>query len=141
MPKWCRNSLLLLAVLLVAACGKETVCNVPFGLTNFTLDPNSAYYSGLNNVGGYMYLTGGYRGVIVVRIARDQFVAYERTCPEDGTSAVEVSPDWGSALLECPTCHSCFITETDGLPMEGSVTLCPLYQYATTYSDGLLYVY
>lgn len=135
------SRLLLLALVLLAACGKEVACDVPIGLTNFTIDPNSALYSGLNNVGGYMYLTGGYRGVIVVRTARDQFVAFERACPEDGTSAVEVSDDWGCALLECPTCHSCFITESDGLPMEGSVTACPLYQYGTTYSGGLLYVY
>lgn len=131
----------MLLLLLLAACGKETVCNVTIGMTNFQIDPNSAYYSGLNNVGGYMYLVGGNRGVIVVRTARDQFVAFERTCPEDGESAVEVSEDWGCALLECPTCHSCFITETGGMPMEGSVTACPLYQYGTTYSDGILYVY
>ena len=136
-----RNSWLLLATLFLAACGKDTVCNVPIGLTNFQIEPNSALYYGLNNVGGYEYLTGGHRGVIVVRIARDQFVAYERTCPEDGTTPVVVSDDWGSALLECPACHSCFITETDGLPMEGSATKCPLYQYGTTYTDGILYVY
>jgi hypothetical protein len=132
---------LITAALLAAACGRETRCYVPIGLTNFSIDPNSAYYPGLNYVGGYMYLTGGHRGVVVVRTSFDSFVAYERTCPADSTSAVAISDEYGSALLECPECHSLFIVEADGYPMEGSATTCPLYQYGTTYSGGELWVY
>ncbi len=131
---------LLLASINVA-CERDGQCSVSIGSTNFTIEPNSAYYYGLNNVGGYMYLTGGHRGVVVVRTAYDRFVAYERTCPDDNTSAVVVSGDWGSAILECPECHSCFIVEAEGMPLEGSATSCPLYQYSTMYSGGILYVY
>ena len=130
-----------IAVFAVAACGHEKRCNVPIGLTNFNIEPNSAYYSGLNNVGGYMYLTGGHRGVVVVRTAYDHFVAYERTCPADSTTAVEISDEYGSALLECPKCHTLFIVEADGYPMDGGATSCPLYQYSTLYSGGVLSVY
>ena len=128
-------------LLAVSGCDKDNGCNVPIGLTNFSIEPNTAYYSGLNNVGGYMYLTGGHRGVVVVRTAYDHFVAFERTCPLDSTTAVKVSDDWGATLLECPECHSCFIVDADGMPMDGSATTCPLYQYSTTYSAGVLYVY
>lgn len=114
---------------------------MPIGLTNFKIEPNAAYYSGLNNVGGYMYLTGGHRGVVVVRQAYDQFVAYERTCPADSTSAVKVSDEWGSAILECPQCKTRFIVDADGMPMDGGATSCPLYQYSTSYSGGVLWVY
>ena len=110
-------------------------------MTNFTIEPNSAYYSGLNNVGGYMYFTGGHRGVVVVRTAYDQFVAYERTCPADSTSRVEISEEFGSSVLECPDCHSCFSVYADGVPLDGSATPCPLYQYSTSYSGGQLWVY
>lgn len=135
------RTVLLLLLLIFASCGKENRCFVPIGLTNFEIEPNSAYYAGLNNVGGYIYLTGGHRGVIVVRTALDQFVAFERTCPADSTTAVEISSDWGSSLLECPKCHSCFLVYSDGIPMEGSAANCPLYQYSTLYSGGILYVY
>lgn len=87
-----------------------------------------------------MYLTGGYHGVIVIRTAIDQFVAFERACPLDG-AAVETTDDWGADLLECPECHSVFLTGSDGMPMDGSDTHCPLFQYSTTYSGGILYVY
>ena len=130
-----------LFIVLVASCGRENRCTVPIGMTNFQIEPNAAYYSGLNNVGGYIYLTGGHRGVVVIRTAYDQFVAYERTCPADSATAVQISEEFGSSVLECPVCHSCFLTFADGMPMDGSATSCPLYQYSTTYSSGLLYVY
>jgi hypothetical protein len=133
-------AVIALAILAVA-CGHEQRCNVPIGMTNFTIEPNSAYYSGLNNVGGYMYLTGGHRGVVVVRTAIDHFVAYERTCPADSTTAVEVTSDWGSSILECPKCHTLFVVNADGYPMDGGATACPLYQYSTAYSGGILSVY
>ena len=135
---------LLVAFVLLAACGKRESCDVPIGITNFKIEPNAAYYGGLNNVGGYMYFTGGYRGVIVVRLAYDQFVAFERACPIDKTVGVEVmegEDGWGSALLECPVCHTQFITNADGMPLDGGATTCPLYQYSTTYSGGELWVY
>lgn len=132
---------ILLVGLLFAACGKENRCFVPIGMTNFSIEPNAAYYSGLNNVGGYMYLTGGHRGVVVVRTAYDHFVAYERTCPADSTTAVRISEEYGSSLLECPRCGTLFVVEADGMPMDGGATACPLYQYSTSYSGGVLSVY
>ena len=132
---------LTLLVTLAASCGKSERCAVPIGLTNFQVDPNSSYYQGLNTVGGYMYLTGGHRGIAVVRTGLDQFVAYERTCPADSTSAVEFGDDWGGSILECPKCHTLFNVYADGIPVDGGATTCPLYQYATTYSGGTLWVY
>ena len=127
--------------LLLLSCAREESCAVPIGITNFQVYPNDAYYSGLNNVGGYMYLTGGHKGVIVVRLAYNQFAAFERTCPKDHDCAVEASGDWGGDMLECPSCHTCFVTASDGLPLEGGATSCPLYQYSTSYSGGVLAVY
>ena len=124
---------------LCVSCGGDKQCNVSIGATNFSIEPNVTY--GLYNVGGFQYFTGGYRGVVVVRTGYDRFAAFERACPEDNNTAVVVSEEWGSTMLECPTCHSCFIVEADGMPLDGSATRCPLYQYNTTYSGGVLYVY
>ncbi|MBP5547532.1 MAG: hypothetical protein J6X58_01390 [Bacteroidales bacterium] len=131
----------ILVTALLVSCHRDDSCYVPIGITNFEIEPNSAEYQGVNSVGGYIYLTGGHRGVIVVRMAYDQFVAFERTCPADSTTAVEISADWGSSLLECPKCHTCFIIASDGMPMDGGATECPLYQYSTSYSGGVLWVY
>lgn len=135
-------AMLALAALALSGCGKENNCTVSFGATNFSINPNAAGdFAGLNHVGGYAYATGGHRGVVIVRTAYNEFVAYERTCPEDNSSRVSVSAEWGSSILECPTCHSLFIVESYGMPADGSATTCPLFQYNTSYTDGLLYVY
>lgn len=88
-----------------------------------------------------MYFTGGYLGVVVVRTSYNSFVAFERACPEDNATQVVISEEWGSSILQCPKCGSCFIVEADGMPMDGSVTSCPLYQYSTHYSGGVLSIY
>lgn len=134
-------ALCIVPLLLWVSCNKGERCYVPIGLTNFEIYPNDAYYAGLNNVGGYMFLHGGHHGVAVVRLAYDQFAAYERTCPVDSNAAVVVSSDWGGQLLECPVCHTLFVTANDGLPLDGGATTCPLYQYSTSYSGGVLMVY
>ncbi len=131
---------LLLPLWLLSACG-DSRCHVPIGNATFTIDPNSAMYSQLNHVGGYMYFTGGHRGVIVIRTSYTDFLAYERTCPLDTTAAVAISDEWGSVALECPACHSLFLVDADGSPANGSATPCSLFQYSTTYNNGLLYVY
>lgn len=136
-----KHFILPLILLLLLSCNKSEDCSVPIGLTNFQIYPNDSYYAGLNNVGGYMYLTGGHCGVVVVRLAYDKFVAYERTCPVDNTTAVVASSDWGGELLECPKCHTRFVSSNDGLPLDGGATSCPLYQYSTSYSGGELWVY
>ena len=137
------NTLLIVAALLagLTSCGGDHLCYTPIGPTNFSIEPNSASYSNLNHVGGYLYLTGGHRGVVVVRTGLDEFVAYERTCPNDSTTAVEISADYGEAILECPECHSLFSVYADGAPMNGNVSPCPLYKYSTTYDGRDLWVY
>lgn len=128
------------AMLLLAGCWKDNQCDVKIGATNFSIEPNSAYYQRLNNVGGYEYITGGNLGIVVVRTAIDHFVAFERTCPVDDSVAVVFPEGWEGSLLECPKCHSKFIILADGMPMDGSATFCPLYQYSTTYFYGKLYI-
>ena len=130
----------LLSVLLLVSCGKEEHCSYLIGITDFRIDPNSAYYSGLSMVGGYMYLNGGSRGVFVYRDSYNHFLAYERACPHDD-GQVKSADGWSDSILECPECHTFFIVTNDGIPLEDGATTCPLYQYSTTYSDGYLYVY
>ncbi|MBQ9638807.1 MAG: hypothetical protein IJV22_04550 [Bacteroidales bacterium] len=136
--------LTILALLpLLSACTRESQCKVSIGETAFTIRPNDALYRSLNTVGGYQYFTGGHRGVVIVRLYEDTFVAYDRTCPEDNDSQVSASDagGWGSTLMECPTCHSRFNVYADGAPIDGSATSCSLFQYSTSYSGGELTVY
>jgi len=52
-------------------------------------------YANLNAVGGWVYVTGGVRGIIIYKKNSSEFAAYERCCPYDpnvSTARVEVIP-------------------------------------------------
>lgn len=132
---------LLGLTLFLIACRRENSCNTPIGETNFSVQPNSAMYPGLNNVGGYQYFVGGHRGIVVIRTYVDEFVAYERTCPLDTNTQLWVSDSLGSAVLECPKCGSKFSSYTDGVPLKGSATSCSLWEYTTSFNGTDLYIY
>ena len=136
-----RLLLTLITLLELASCGKNDRCHTPIGITNFTIEPLSASYPGLNTVGGHQYLTGGHRGVVIIRTGLQDFVAYERSCPLDTSTAVNISQEYGSSVLECPVCHSLFSVYSDGSPMTGSQTPCYLFQYSTTFDGRTLWVY
>lgn len=131
--------ILLFSVATVGGCGKESYCNVPVGDATCQIDPNSPLYPGLNTMSGYEYLIGGYQGVVVVRTAWEEFVAYECTCPYD-RGLLEMDEGYGNLVLRCPECGSQFSTFGDGFPLDGSLTSCPLYQYNTFYDGRLLYI-
>lgn len=139
------NKILLILGMLIltgsfCGCGDER-CSTPIGEAYCVLEPDSPLYYSLNTVGGYEYLVGGHRGLVVIRTALDEFVCYERSCPACHDVAVEVSKDWGSGVLECPQCGSRFSVYTEGVPLDGSITRCPLYQYSTTYDGFELHIW
>ena len=130
---------LLCLLLLLVGCGKERACNIPIGEAACKIDPNSPMYAGINNCDGYVYLVGGNQGIVVVRTSWSEFAAYERTCPYD-TARLEINPEYGNIVVECPKCHSRFNTYADGCPLDGSQTSCYLYEYGTNYDGSLLYI-
>ena len=134
--RFSRLIILFSCFLLCLSCKNEE--EAPVGYVNFTIDPNSPMYSNLNTVGGYEYLVGGYRGVVVFRYSWDEFFAYERACPKDNEAAVVVDTA-SSVILICPKCGSKFIY-TDGTPVEGPAK-SPLRSYSTHYDGNVLHVY
>lgn len=134
----------IIVILLLVSCAvscKRDRCNTPIGAATCQIEPDSPLYNRLNSVGGYEYLVGGNKGLVVVRTAINEFVCYERTCPYDHEGRVEAEEGWGGTVMTCPKCGSQFNTYSEGCPLEGSLTGCPLYEYGTRYEGGILYIY
>jgi hypothetical protein len=75
---------LLFGCLLVAAnCKQQNQHPVPFVPVDVTIDIQLPSYSDLQGVGGWTYLNGGSRGIIVYRRGIDDFVAFDRHSPAD----------------------------------------------------------
>ena len=126
--------------LVITGCSKEEKKNeIPVVAVNFVINPNSTEYLELNGAGGWVYLTGGYRGIIVYRKSDTEFMAYERACPYDWQSTdarIDVEASWLTAI--CPSCKSRYIL-LDGTPFAGP-THYALKQYQAQYDGNLLYI-
>ena len=134
-----RKLLLLLFLVGLASCGKDTVApDIPYALVNEQINLTNIQYNKLKQDNGFVYLNGGVRGIIIVRRSASQYLALERTCsykPGDACAKVEV--DASGLFLIDPCCNSQF-------DLTGQVTAGPasyrLRQYATTLQGNFLYI-
>ncbi len=117
---------------------KEPHDAIPEVSVNVNLDINSTMYIELNTIGGWVYLTGGYRGILVYRIAVDEFVAYDRACPHDPfeKTARITMDNTGITCSDTTSCGSQFGI-LDGSVINGPATI-PLKRYYTYYDGNTL---
>lgn len=132
---------LLTSIWLLSAvsCKKDndTVPNISVNIVISTTDP---HYNDLNAVGGWIYLNGGSRGIIVYRYSMDEFMAYDRHCtyvPLESCAIVEV--DQSGIIAEDACCGSKFLL-TDGSVIDGPASV-PLKTYQTSFNGNDLSVY
>jgi len=60
---------LLLCILLLNSCKEDE--NIPYVPVNISIDVFDALYGDISVVGGYMYITGGYKGIIIYRKSQE----------------------------------------------------------------------
>jgi nitrite reductase/ring-hydroxylating ferredoxin subunit len=129
--------LLLIIPLFFVACdkGKEET-SIPYVYVNFTIYPNTLDFI---PDGGWVYVTGGYKGIIIYRHLHDEFLAFERACPFDPLEDdARVEVESSGIIATDPNCGSRFLL-TDGSPIQGPATV-GLKQYRTMYDGFTLIV-
>lgn len=131
---------ILLAVTVIA-CKKDknTVSGIPLVNVNlqiFTTDPG---FINLQVPGGFDYVRGGSRGIIIYRLSNDQFMAYDRHCPYLVEDACQVGVDSTGVTLTDACCSSAFII-TDGSVIQGPSS-APLHAYRTDFDGAVLRVF
>jgi nitrite reductase/ring-hydroxylating ferredoxin subunit len=120
-------------------CKKEdkVVPDVPIDIYIYTTDPS---FVNLNAVGGWVYITGGSRGIVIYRRTNTEFSTIERHCtyqPENSCARVEV--DSSNIILVDHCCGSKFLI-TDGALQNGPATR-PLKLYNNTFDGTVLHIY
>ncbi|MFN8714396.1 MAG: hypothetical protein ACK5Z2_16225 [Bacteroidota bacterium] len=123
----------ILLVVLLTTCRREEqiVPNVAVNITLYINDPQNV---SLTTIGGWLYVNGGNRGIVVHRISQNQFVAFDRTCPyRPDETASQVSVDSSNVILEDRSCGSKFLL-SDGSAIQ-TPALVPLKAYTTAF-DG-----
>jgi len=132
------RTLIFYSVILIAAgsCRDKEERLVPHYPTDITLNLNLPEYNTLINPGGWLYLTGGSRGVIVYRVSYDEFVAFDRHCTFNVPERCRVSmmEESGLTLKDEQCCGSVFDIFTGGV-IEGPATRS-LQSFRTIYTPS-----
>jgi nitrite reductase/ring-hydroxylating ferredoxin subunit len=120
-------------------CCKKTTQNqgIPYVSVNTTIYPSLPQYIKLNTVGGWVYVAGGSKGIIVYRKTNEAFMAYDRHCtyqPEKGQ--VVYVDSTSNITIKDPLCNSQFLL-TDGSVYSSPATM-GLKSYATSFDGNAL---
>jgi hypothetical protein len=139
------RSLLLLPVILIffyclgnIGCREEGDWNIPYIRVDTTIDISSSMFHQLEFIGGWGYISSGYKGIFIYHKTENEFVALERCCTYDPTVfEAKVYYDPARGTLKDTVCRSEFQPFFDGGVSNGPATL-PLRPYRTQYFDGVV---
>jgi hypothetical protein len=97
---------------------------------------NDFRYQALKLNGGFVYINGGVRGIIIYRKTQSEYLAFERNCPyQPAGNCALVSVDDSNLFMTDSCCGSTF--DFDGIPVSGPVRF-RLLQYAAIQSQDIL---
>ena len=128
---------ILIIPFLFLGCKKDENSNIPLVSVNVTINANNPAYNPIAVPGGWMYINGGSRGIIIYRTSNESFNAYDRHCTYDsGNSCALVSVDASNIIGLDDCCDSKFLL-ADGSVTQGAANL-PLKQYQTSFDGSVL---
>ena len=122
-----------ISLTLLSGCEKDMQHPVPNVHVDFRINLEITYE--LNTIGGWVYFSGGYRGIVIYRLSEDEFRAFDRACTYDVYNRIVVDDP---PIARCEECESTYLL-IDGSVVEGPARY-PLKQYRTTYHPPFVYV-
>ncbi len=130
---------LFIVVLLYSSCQDSIHRDkIPRVYVNEELNLNDFRFNALKLTGGFVYISGGVRGIIIYRKSQDQYLAFERDCPyQPDNQCALVSVDPSNLFMTDTCCASNF--DFDGYPFAGPAQFS-LLQYTTTVNQGILVI-
>jgi hypothetical protein len=113
---------LIFSLIFVGSCKKyknHPVPSIPF---NIPININLPSYNDLQGVGGYAFVNGGSKGIIVYRRSFEEFVAFDRHSPADGgfDCPTPLTPNPENFLELDDPCSGAKFSLFDGSPIKGS---------------------
>lgn len=130
----------ILVFILIGSCKKNNDNSVPLTAVDIYIYANNPSFINLTVPGGWVYITGGVRGILVYRKSTSEFMAYDRNCtyrPSDACAVVSV--DATNIIATDTCCHSKF-SISDGSVLQAPAAL-PLKAYSTTFDGNVLHIY
>ena len=131
---------ILVIIISVASCKKNTTDGVPVTAVDISLYTNNPSFVNLNAVGGWIYIAGGVRGILVYRQSTTQFMAYDRNCTYQPSNPCAIVYVNSTNILAVDTCCKSKFSIYDGSVTQGPAAL-PLKAYNTTFDGNVLHIF
>ena len=115
---------------------------VPYVYVNQYVNISLPTYSNLNTIGGWVYISGGSKGIVIYRQSYNQFSTYDRQCTyNSGQGCGKVTLDSTNTYLECD-CDNSQYQLFDGLVIQGPANYSlKNYQSSFNVSSNQLHIY
>ena len=107
---------------------------VPNVQVNEYISLNLPQYNDLNFISGWVYLNGGYNGLLAYRVSEDVINVYDRQAPYEVDDRCRISVDANNSTTCTDTCSGSQWLLLDGQVLKGPASY-PLKQYQTSF-DG-----
>jgi Rieske Fe-S protein len=133
-----KKLLFLLPMFIFGQCDKETG-SVPYVEVNLYLNINEPALFDLFPIGGWIYYTGGSRGLIVYHKSQEEFVILDRHSTHNVGAGCAVDVQSDNIIIDDPCSDSQWVI-MDGSVVAGPATL-PLKGYDYTFVDPVLHIY
>jgi len=130
--------ILLVLLVITSGCRDRNTDRIPDVPVNIAINIYQPDFFNLTVPSGWVYITGGSRGIIVYRKSADEFVALERHSPFQPEDNCAVVVDEDNVLVSDPCSDSQWLI-TDGTIVQGP-TAFALETYNTSFSDPILYI-
>lgn len=135
-----KHFILITLFFLVMACEPAIEeSGVPNIVVNEEVNLNDIDNIDLKLIGGYIYIQGGVRGIIVIHESQNIYRAYDRNCtfqPAEASAVVEVNSS--GFYIEDTSCTSTF--DLSGFPTGGPAEF-PLKEYKTSLAGDILFIF
>lgn len=128
----------ILLTLAASGCRDRSISLVPNVPVNISINISLPDFFNLSVPTGWVYITGGSRGIIVYRKSESEFIAIERhsTYQAEDNCAIVVMAD--GIILDDPCSESQWLI-TDGTIVNGPANM-PLVTYDTSFSNQIVHI-
>ena len=127
-------------ILFFSSCHKNSDNNTQGGYVDVTIYLNEPSSFQLNTIGGWMYYTGGLKGLIVYRRTQNDFAAYDRECTYDPTASCALLKVESSNTTVADSCCGSRFNIYDGSVAKGPATKS-MIQYQTTFDGNQIHIF
>lgn len=130
----------IIAFTILAVGCRSDYSGIPNVSVNVYVNIFDPQYQKLGSLGGWAYVEGGSKGIVVFQYDTDQYVAYDRHCthlPESACSKISVDQ---TNLYATDTCCNSSFQLLDGSASSGPATI-PLRAYNTSFDGNIIHIW